>query len=82
MKRKMREPSLKEKIRKETIREQKSRDRLKAETEDESQRSIRNQFFFLFSWFLFIYRDAFDGLTNFIYYFITNHELSLIVVEG
>ena len=49
MKRKMREPSLKEKIRKETTREQKSRDRLKAETEEESHRSIRNQFFFLFS---------------------------------
>ena len=75
------EPSPKGINHKETTRKQKSRERLKAVTEEKSHKSIGNQFFLFFSCFLFIYRDVFVGWNSFIYFSITNHELNLIVVE-
>ena len=53
----------------------------KEETENISIRSSRLQFFFFFSSFLSNYKDIFDDYKDFIYCFIINHKLNLIVVE-
>ena len=53
----------------------------KEETEKISIRPIRLQFFFLFSCFPFNYGNVLNGYNNFIYCFITNYELNLIMAE-
>ena len=69
---------------KETKEKQNSRERLRVAQEENLQKSIGSSILLillLFSRFLFIYGDVFDGWNFVLYFSFANHELNLFVVE-